>query len=175
MPQTGHGAGYSKKASQAHPGSNPQPLAGWCWEFFTPQGYHFYKMGTLIPAFSGILISNNDWTEVSESTEGAEHVPLNAWPLVHTPFPSRFLTPFLQQTFKWASLCQAPHPTLGGSEKSETGTFSAPLELTICILQFFPTPGPPIWPGFIRFLFIGALPLFNNFNAHLGEASAGVF
>ena len=34
-------------------------------------------------------------------------------------------------------------PSTGDSEKGKTGTVSAHLELTVCISQFFPTPGLP--------------------------------
>lgn len=155
MPRTGHGAGYRKKASQAHPGSNPQPLAGWCWELVTPWDYHFSsKTGTLIPAFPGILISNNDWTEVAEGTEGAEHVPLDAWPLADMPPLPLFLTPFMQQTCKWASLCQAPHPTLGVQGRVRLAHFLRPRSSQSAIynsplLQAFQ---PTDWALLISFL-----------------------
>lgn len=113
---------------------------------------------------------------MAEGTEGAEHVPLDAWPLADMPPLPLFLTPFMQQTCKWASLCQAPHPTLGVQGRVRLAHFLRPRSSQSAIynsplLQAFQ---PTDWALLISF-FIGVLPLLKNFNAHLGEASAGVF
>lgn len=111
---------------------------------------------------------------MAEGPEGTECVLPNAWPWL--TFSSLFLG--TQQTFKGASLCQAPHLIVGGSGKSEIGTVFAPLELTICI------PGSSLLGNLrpqhhpcVGLLLTGprSFPSYRGPKANLAKASGGGF